>query len=359
MNQLFKAERQDAIGVAQIGLGYWGPNLLRNLAANEHAELLMICDLDAAALERARRHGPRDVTQAFDDVLNEKDVDAVIIASPSGLHYDHALAALRAGKHVLVEKPLADSSAQARELLDVATANGLCLMVGHTFLYNNVVLDVRERIISGDLGDIFYIYGQRLNLGRLRNDSDVVWTLGPHDISIANYWLDARPHQVSARGLVCVNPQVEQADVAFTQLDYPNNRSAHFHMSLLDPQKKRQMIVVGSQKMLVYDDVDMDRHIQIFDKRIEVEFSGPSPDLASFKAKSRAGDLVIPSISLSEPLAAEIDHFLECVATGAKPRTDGIHGLEVVAILEALSESMRRDGAVVTVEYACERGGSS
>jgi predicted dehydrogenase len=224
-------------------------------------------------------------------------------------------------------------------------------MVGHTFLYNNVVEDVRNRIVGGDLGNVLYLYGQRLNLGRLRADADVVWSLAPHDVSIANYWLDSKPHQVSARGIVCVNHQTSLAEVAFVQLDYPDGRTAHFHMSLLDPQKKRQMVVVGSEKMLVYDDVDIDRHIQIFDKRIEMDFGGPSPDLATFKAKSRAGDLVIPNIRLKEPLAVEMDHFLDCVRSGARPRTDGRHGVEVMAILEALSQSMAANGAVTPVDY--------
>ncbi len=341
-----------AVRIAQVGVGYWGPNLLRNLVASDKADLQIICDHNPEILaEAGRRFTPGRLTRSFDDIVADPEVEAVVIASPSGLHFRQAAAALDAGKHVFVEKPMTDTVEEALALAQQARSNGLCLMVGHTFLYNNVVEDVHARIVAGELGDLLYIYGQRLNLGRLRADADVVWSLAPHDVSIANYWLDSRPRQVSARGITCLNPQSGLAEVAFVQLDYPDGRAAHFHMSLLDPQKRRQMVVVGSEKMLVYDDMDIDRHIQIYDKRIEVEFGGPSPDLATFKSRSRAGDLVIPSIRQREPLAVEMEHFLDCVRSGATPRTDGVHGVGVMAVLAALSRSMAREGAVVPVEY--------
>ena len=342
----------DKVRVGQIGLGQWGSNLLRSISANDKADLVAICDCDPNAIAAASKKYPMAIpSESADALLRDDDIDAVIIASSTKQHYAHAKAALLAGKHVFVEKPMTHSLKQAVELAEIAQRRNLRLMVGHTFLYNNIVEDVKYRIDRGDLGEILYIYGQRLNLGKLRPDSDVIWNLAPHDVSIANYFLSARPKQVSGRGIVAVNKASALAEVGFIQLDYADGCTVHFHLSLLDPKKIRQMVVVGSEKMLIYDDVDIDRHVQIFDKRIAVEFSGPSNDLASFKSKSRAGDILIPSIRLKEPLIEEMEHFLECVLTQAPPKTNGAHGVEVIAILEAVSQSMAQDGAVITVDY--------
>lgn len=345
-------EDQKRVNIAQIGCGYWGPNLARNVAENPGAELVAACDKVADVLQRIADKYP-DVLQftSLEETLAHPAIDAVIIATPSGLHYEHVLAALQAGKHVLVEKPMASSVKQALKLVDAAERLERVLMVGHTFLYNNIVREVKKRIDSRELGDIHYLYSQRLNLGRFRHDSDVLWTLAPHDISIINYWFESRPHQVSAQGITCIGKNSDIAEVCFAHLEYPDGRSAHLHTSWLDPQKKREIVIVGSKKMLIYDDMNTDRHIQIFDKRVEVEYSHPTDDFAKFTALIRAGDLVVPNVRLVEPLSVEVDHFVRCIQHNNSPLTDGRHGLDVITVLESLTHSMHHGGGVVSVEY--------
>ncbi len=343
---------KERVRIAQIGCGYWGPNLIRNVAANPKAELIAICDVDPTALQRMTDKYP-SVAQftSLDEVLAQSSIDAVVIATPSGLHYQHALAALRAGKHVFVEKPMTTSVEQARELVEVAQDVRHILMVGHTFLYNNIVHEVKRRIYAGELGKVYYAYSRRLNLGRFRHDSDVLWTLTPHDISILDYWFDARPHRVSAHGRSHIFVEQGIADVCFCLLEYPDGRSAHLHLSWLDPLKTRQMVVVGDQKMLIYDDMDASKYIQIFDKGVEKQRNEYVHDFADFTTRLRTGDIVIPNIRLVEPLFLEMDHFIDCICNGTTPITDGRHGLEVMCVLEALTHSMRTGGSVVSVEY--------
>lgn len=340
------------VQVAQVGAGHWGPNLMRNVAANPKAELVAICDIDLAALQRVAGNYP-SVAQfnSLDEMLAQPAIDAVVIATPSGLHFEHTLAALRAGKHVFVEKPMTSSVEQAIKLVKAGEDAGRVLMVGHTFLYNNIVREVKKRIDAGELGRIHYAYSQRLNLGQFRHDSDVLWTLAPHDVSILNYWFEARPHQVSAHGRSHVWVEESIADVCFCLLEYPGGRSAHLHLSWMDPQKVRRMVIVGDQKMLVYDDMDPIRHIQIFDKGVEKKRAEYVHDYADFKTRLRAGDLVIPNVHLVEPLSVEIGDFIDCVRNGTMPLTDGRHGLEVTCVLEALTRSMQNGGEAVPVEY--------
>lgn len=340
------------IKIALVGAGYWGPNLARNIAQCPGAALAGICDRDAKRVQQQSAAYP----QAFADTdlaatLKRPEVDAVVLATPSGQHFTQAKAALDAGKHVLVEKPLANSAREAHELGALAKERGRVLMVGHTFVFNNIVHDVKRRIDGGDLGKVLYVYAQRLNLGRFRTDSDVVWTLAPHDVSILNLWFDARPVSVSARGHAYVHPASKVAEVAFVNLEYPGDRAAHLHLSWLDPQKRREMVVVGSERMLVYDDMNSDAHIRIYDKRAEAEHQSGNVDFADFTTRLRAGDLVVPNIRLVEPLKVEIAHFVECIVGGKTPRTDAVHGAEVVAVLEAASRSMADGGATVPVAY--------
>ena len=338
------------VRICHLGCGHWGSNLIRNAAVNPRIELIALCDRDTAALKRiGDRYPGVTLCERVEEALHRRDVDAVIVATPSGLHYEHALAALEAGKHVFVEKPLASSVAEACHLVAEAERAGRILMIGHTFLYNNLVHEVKKRIDSGELGDIYYVYSQRLNLGRFRPDSDVLWTLAPHDISILNFWFESRPQQVSANGLNFIHRSANLAEVSFAQLSYPDGKEAHLHLSLLDPQKNRRMVVVGSRKMLVYDDMNSDAHIQIYDKRVEVDHQSPIRDFADFTTRIRAGDLVIPPLHLVEPLSVEIDHFVSCVLDHKVPLTDGRHGIEVLAVLEALSRSMV-DNSRLTVE---------
>ncbi len=340
------------IDVALIGHGYWGPNLFRNLKESPDARLVAVCDREPKVLARlAEKHPEVRGYASLEEMLARQDIDALIVATPSSFHHEHALAALRAGKHVMIEKPMTTRLAHAVELVEAADAAGRLLMVGHTFLFNNLVHEVKRRIAAHELGEIFYAYSQRLNLGVFRRDVDVLWTLAPHDISILNHWFDALPERVAARGLVCVAKETDVAEVAFAQLDYPDGRSAHLHMSWLDPQKSRKMVLVGAEKMLVYDDMNSEAHIQIYDKRVEKEFVRTGATFADFTTLVRAGDLVVPSIRLREPLAAEIAHFVECVRDGKRPLTDGRHGANVIAVLEAMSRSMKDGGRLATVEY--------
>lgn len=340
------------VRIAQIGCGYWGSNLTRNVAADPKAELAAICDSDPVVLQGVAGKYPAVAQfRSLDEVLAQVSIDAVVIATPSKLHFEHSLAALRAGKHVLVEKPMTISVEEAIELVRVAEDVGRILMVGHTFLYNNIVREIKRRIDGGELGQIHYAYSQRLSLGQFRHDCDVLWTLAPHDISILNYWFGSRPCRVSAHGRSHVWVEEGIADVCFCLLEYPGGRSTHLHLSWMDPQKVRQIVIVGNKKMLVYDDVDTSKHIQIFDKGIERKRQGYVGDYADFKTRLRTGDLIIPNVRLVEPLSVEIGHFVDCVRDGRIPFTDGRHGLEVIRILEALTVSAKNGGERVNVEY--------
>ncbi len=336
--------------VAQVGAGQWGQNLLRNLASCPAIELAAICDSSPNGLEQAAKRYPQirlysDIT----DVLTDMAIDAVVIATPSGMHFEHARRALAAGKNAFVEKPLAHTTAEAITLTEEAEAANLILMVGHTFLFNNVVHDVKRYIDTGELGEIYCAYSQRLNLGRFRSDSDVMWTLAPHDVSILNYWFDGLPETVSARGHTYIHKETDVAEVCYAQLDYPGGRNAHLHLSWLDPQKRREMVVVGSKKMLVYDDMNSDAHIRLYDKSAEAEHQSAIVDYTDFTTRLRAGDLLVPKTQLVEPLSVEIAHFAECCLENKIPRTSGRHAIEVIAVLEALARSMSDDGATCDV----------
>jgi predicted dehydrogenase len=333
------------VRIAQIGLGYWGPNLARNLATVDGGELAVLCDADPARLERMARQlpGPRLVTD-YAQVLADEKVDAVVLATPVETHFELARAALEAGKHVLVEKPLARTSAECETLIDLADARDLRLMVGHVFVYNAAVRKVKEYIDRGDLGDIYYIYSQRLNLGQVRHDVNAMWNFAPHDLSILCDWLDAEPVAVTARGYSYVQPDIE--DVVFMTLDFPGRIGANIHISWLDPLKVRRMTIVGSEKMVVYDDVSADAKITIYDRGVTRKLIGDGDDPAAYRTFGefqlllRAGDVLIPKLEFTEPLQLECQHFVDCIRTGETPRSDGRQGLRVVRALEAAQRSM-------------------
>lgn len=338
--------------IVMVGFGYWGPNLMRNLSASRKCSLVGLCDPRAEA--RSAAHSKYPGIRTFDDfdrMLEADGIDALVIASPSALHPRHASSALAAGKHVFVEKPLAETVAEAVRINELAQRMGLTLMVGHTFLYNNLVHDVKARIDSGDLGEVYCAYSQRLNLGRFRQDSDVLWTLAPHDISILNHWFGAAPKKVRARGHTYVHRGSNVAEVCYADMDYADGRNAHMHLSWLDPQKRRDMIVVGSRKMLIYDDMNPDQHIRVYDKSAEADHQSTIRDFADFGTRLRAGDLLVPNLRLKEPLAAEMDHFIDCIVNRRPPLTDGTHAIMVTAVLEAMTRSMQAGGAAVEVEY--------
>jgi predicted dehydrogenase len=333
------------VRLAQVGLGYWGPNLARNLAGVDGGELAVLCDADRARLERMSRQlpGPKLVSD-YADVLADDTIDGVVLATPVETHFRLAKAALEAGKHVLVEKPLATTSADCEALIAIADARDLRLMVGHVFVYNPAVRRVKELIDAGEVGEVQYIYSQRLNLGQVRQDVNAMWNFAPHDISILCDWLDAEPTDVTARGFSYVQPGIE--DVVFMTMAFPGGVGANVHISWLDPLKVRRMTVVGSEKMVVYDDVSADAKITIYDRGVTKKRQEPSEGLGSYRTFGefqlllRAGDVLIPKLEFTEPLKIECQHFVDCIRTGETPRSDGRQGLRVVRTLEAAQRSM-------------------
>lgn len=337
------------IKLAFIGLGYWGPNLLRNLSALEDVEITALCDVDLKRLESFRqRYCP--AARAISDyrvLADDAEVDAVVIATPIRTHYELGSFLLSSGKHVFIEKPLARTTAECQSLIDLAERYQRVLMVGHVFEFNAAVQRIKQYLDEGELGKLFYVYSQRVNLGRIQHDVNALWSFAPHDISIMNYWFGEEPVRVSARGFSYLSPAIE--DVVFMTLEYPNGVGAHLHLGWLDPRKVRLMSLVGSKKMLVYDDVSLDAKIQLYDKGVANlhDFLESPETFAEFQFSIRAGDLVIPSLQFSEPLQSECRHFIDCIQHGRKPLTDGLDGLKVVKVLEAAEHSLKNDGMTI------------
>ncbi len=332
------------IGVGVIGVGYWGPNLLRNFNNAAGAEARWACDLDETRLDHMIRMYPSvRTTSDHRQVLEDPQTQAVVIATPAHTHCALAEEAFAAGKHVFVEKPMAVSTPECERMVEAAEKADRVLMVGHTFLFNSAVYRIKELIDSGELGQIFYIYVNRVNLGLFREDCNVVWDLAPHDIAILNWLLGASPTLVGATGHAYVQPGIE--DVAFVHLQYPEGVMAHLHVSWLDPNKVRTITVVGSKKMLVYDDVSNTEKLRVYDKGVNVL---PHYDsFGEFQLSYRYGDIVLPRIEDSEPLKNEAEHFIECIRERKVPRSDGKLGVDVVHALEAACESIRDGGRVI------------
>jgi predicted dehydrogenase len=332
------------VRVGVVGLGYWGPNLVRNLHEVEEAELAWVCDLQPELLDGIRRRYPAiEATTSYDDLLNDSSLEAVAIATPVSSHFGLAAAALRAGKHVFVEKPLAASSAESLELIRLADEHGLVLMPGHTFLYSPPVNAIRSFIEGGELGDIYFISTSRVNLGLHQPDVSVAWDLGPHDFSILRYWLGETPTHVSALCRSCVMP--DTPDVAFINLEFPSGTVAHVELSWLAPSKLRRTTVVGSEKMIVYDDTS-NEPVRVFDSGVSL----PNPEsFGEYKLSYRTGDIVSPHVRAAEPLYLEMQDFCEAIRTRGTPRSSREIGLEVVRIVEAVDASLEEDGARVEV----------
>lgn len=341
------------VNVGFVGYGYWGPNLVRNLLKVQDAKLQYICDLDSHKLSRLKKeHQDLEITNNYNVLLEDRNVDAIVIATPPSTHFKLAKEALIYEKHVLVEKPLALNSAECKELIELSKKYKKVLMVGHTFEYNAAVNKVKEYIESKELGKIYYIYSQRLNLGRLRQDVNAMWNFAPHDISIILYWLNRAPISVSARGFTYLQKGIE--DVVFMILNFSENISAHIHISWLDPNKVRMMTIVGSDKMVIYDDVSTSSKIKIFEKgfikKHKIDSFGNFKSFAEFQLIQRGGNLVIPKIDFIEPLEIECKHFIECIKDGKEPLTDGYDGLRVVKTLEAAQISLVNGGEIVKVK---------
>ncbi len=337
------------IRLAVVGSGYWGPNLIRNIANLPDAALHTVCDLnDKALAQNAQRYPGVRTTRDFGDVLADAEIDGVVLAPPAALHAEQARAALEAGKHVMVEKPLALRSDEALALVELADARGLRLMVGHVFEYNPAVVALRRMVGEGALGRLLYVYSQRLNLGIIRSDLNVMWNLAPHDFSILNFVLGAAPERIAARGFRLLGRSFE--DVAFVTLEYPAGIIAHVHVSWLDPGKVRRMTFVGEQKMVVYDDVSVDERLRIYDKGV---IRDAIPDAyGEFKLITRSGDVHIPMLETTEPLRAECAHFVACIRDGSTPISDGVDGYRVVRMLEAAQESLEHGGLSVDLGLA-------
>lgn len=317
--------------IAQIGVGYWGPNLLRNLMANKRCKVSAVADLSSDRREFVQDLYPSiKTTENIEEVIQDPGIEAVVIATPVATHFDLAMQALSAGKHILVEKPMARSVEEVDAIGKIAEEKNRIAMVGHTFLFNSAVRYVKDLIDSGDLGDIRYIYSQRLNLGKIRSDVDSLWNLAPHDVSIIQYWLgDPKPLSVMRRGADYIQDSID--DVVFMSIMYPNKKMANIHVSWLDPLKVRTMVAVGSKKMVVYDDMADDK-IAIYDKGIDRKKpSGNGHQTPGFD--HRSGDVLLPKIDFKEPLKVEIDHFIDCIQNGTKCLTGVDHARKVVEIL--------------------------
>jgi predicted dehydrogenase len=328
------------VGIA--GLGYWGANIARNLEALPGCELAWCCDTDPLRRERVRASFPRaKVTGDLDEMLADESVVAVAVATPVLTHAALAELTLSSGRHCFVEKPLACDVASAERLVGLAAERGRVLMVGHLLAYHPALVALKELCESGELGQIRYLYSQRLNLGRLRADENALWSLGAHDVSAILTLAGELPARVSARGESYVRDGVE--DVVFAHLGFAGGLVAHIHVSWLDPRKERRLTVVGEQRMATFDDMESERRLTVYDK-------GFDPDAATDgDYVARAGEQRSPAISSREPLRIELEHFLECLRGEATPRTGGIEALRVVRVLEALQESMDADGETVAL----------
>jgi predicted dehydrogenase len=328
-----------------IGYGYWGPNLARNFHYLPEAWLAACADADPARLAEAARLYPalEQTTTDARELIANPTLHALVIATPARSHFALATAALQAGKHVLIEKPLAMTLADADALIETACTHKRVLMVGHTFEFNPAVWKIKELLGAGALGELYYIYSTRVNLGRVQTDISALWSIAPHDVSILLYLLDALPETVSARGGTYVSSGVE--DVVFALLTFPHNIKAHIHASWLDPSKTRQMTLVGSEKMIVYDDVDPEAKLKIYDKGVYKRGDA----FGEFQLRVRSGDIYIPKIDLTEPLRYECAHFIECIRESKPPRTGGESGRRVVRVLEAAQASLAQAGATISL----------
>ena len=330
--------------IALIGFGYWGPNLARNFHHLPGAQLAYVVDRDAAARRHAERLYGCKTTDSFDDVLADDRIDAVVIATPARTHYGLTKRSLEAGKHVFVEKPLTMDVDEAQEVVAMANRCQRTLMVGHVFEYNPAVAYIKAAIERGDLGDLYYLYSKRVNLGRVQSDVNVLWSIAPHDISITLFLLGQMPESVRCQGASCLSDSVE--DVVFLTLYFPQNVLCHVHASWLDPSKTREMTVVGSKKMIVYDDVSTEGKVRVYDKGA---FRKGDVTYGDFQYKLHSGDILIPRLDMREPLQVECAHFIECVQSGTRPLTDGENGLRVLKVLAAGEKSLQRGGEQVFV----------
>ncbi len=344
------------INIGVVGCGYWGPNLLRNFRSLPDCNTKVICDLDVKRLNHMKSlHPDIELCTNFEELVARKDIDALVVATAAHTHYAMAKQSLLAGKHTFIEKPMATSSAECEELVQIAAEKRLTLMVGHTFLYSAPVRKIRDIVKAGDIGDIRYISARRLNLGLFQKTINVAWDLSPHDISIILYIMDCSPERVNCYGNSHVTKGIE--DVTNMSLTFKNGMFATIQSSWLDPRKVRDMTIVGSRRMIVYDDMQPLEKIRIYDTRVETP---PHYDtFAEFQYSYHYGDSYIPYVKQEEPLKVECQHFLDCIRSGQTPLTNGRHGTEVVKILEASSKSLRENGAAILLQDINSQSGQN
>jgi predicted dehydrogenase len=332
--------------VGVVGFGYWGPNLVRNIAKSTETELIVICDGSSVNLEKAKSAYP-DVLVCGDveQMLSEHQIDAVVVASSVPSHFAVARSVILAGKHCFVEKPLTLNSADAEELVRLAAEKDVVLLVDHLLIYHAAVREIKRIIESGELGEVLYLYAQRLNLGKVRTAENAFWSLAPHNVSIALYLLGEEADALSATGSDYLNKGIQ--DVIFASLHFPSGKSAHIHVSWLDPHKVRKFTIVGTKKMLVFDDMDPDNKIWIYDKGV----GAPDSAMAYGEDLSlRFGEIRIPALKMREPLADVLSHFVSCCRGDAQPESDGVAGLAVVRVLEAVDGSIEQGGTPVQLK---------
>jgi predicted dehydrogenase len=340
---------ENVINIGVIGYGYWGPNLVRNFSEIPGAQVTMVSDFKPELLAKVQARYPSiQVTTDCQDILADTKIDAVAIATPVSTHFDLALAALKAGKHVLVEKPMTVTSEQALRLIEEAERRNLVLMVDHTFVYTGAVRKMRDLVANDGLGDIYYYDSVRVNLGLFQHDVNVLWDLAVHDLSIMDYVLQSKPRAVSATGVSHIPGKPE--NIAYLTLFFDSNLIAHLHANWLAPVKVRRTLISGSQKMIVYDDLEVSEKVKIYDKGITV--NGDTEKVYEMLIGYRTGDMWAPKLEMTEALRTEGLHFLHCIEQGERPITDGYAGLRVVKILEAATKSMKDQGRLVELDVA-------
>jgi predicted dehydrogenase len=337
------------INIGVIGYGYWGPNLVRNFVETPGAQVRTVSDFKPELLAKVQSRYPTvQVTTDCQDIFTDPKIDAVAIATPVSTHFDLAMAALQAGKHVLVEKPMTVSSEQAMRLIEEAEKRNLVLMVDHTFVYTGAVRKMRDLVVTKTIGDIYYYDSVRVNLGLFQHDVNVIWDLAVHDLSIMDYILPSQPYAVSATGMSHVPGEPE--NIAYLTLFFAGNLIAHIHVNWLAPVKVRRTLIGGSQRMIVYDDLEPSEKVKIYDKGITV--NGNAESLYQMLIGYRAGDMWAPHLEVTEALRTEGSHFINCIQTGDRPITDGQAGLRVVRILEAATQSLKQQGRLVELNLA-------
>jgi predicted dehydrogenase len=336
----------ESITIGIVGLGYWGPNLLRNFIQIDGCKVKVCCDLNADNLKRAKSQYPDiNVTKDYSSLLHDQEIQAVVIATSAITHYDLGKQAILAGKHIFIEKPVTLDITQAEELVQTAERNGKKLMVGHLMEYHPAIDMLKSIVKSGELGDIYYLYSQRVNLGKIRRDENALWSFAPHDLSIMMYIIETQPENVSARGQSYIQNGIE--DVVFLNLMFPEKVMAQVQLSWLDPHKLRRTTIVGSDKMAVFDDMEPTEMIRIYDKGV---VNGSIYGSFGESLSLRFGDVRIPYIKMVEPLRLECEHFIDCIRNDRTPRSDGYDGLRVVKVLRAAQESLDKNGVPVNLE---------